>query len=294
MAPSDTLDPAPEALAAMRSGAIDAPDSEALEEAWASAFRAWPEVAISVTDFSRRVSELSLPAPPPRENLSDVYLAWGCAQGDPSAVRACMRHFAPHIAQPIARVSSNRTFCEDATQLVHEKLFVRHEDVPPRIADYDGQVPLRNWLRVVARRTALNLARGAATNTPTVDESRADLLAAAEVAPELRYMMALYKEHFEEATRIAFRALSPRERTLLRLHLAGRMTLVQLGAVYDVSHATAARWLTAVRDKLGTAVRQLLTDRLTLTMSEFDGLADLVRSQLDVRVLDLLRSTSSR
>jgi RNA polymerase sigma-70 factor (ECF subfamily) len=119
------------------------------------------------------------------------------------------------------------------------------------------------------------------------------LVLAGDLSPDLAYMQELYRGHFEEATRQALRALTPRERTVLRLHLAERRTLHQLGAIYDVSHATAARWLAAAREKLVDGVRRTLMERLSLSPSEFESVAALVRSQIDVRVVDLLRSTSA-
>jgi hypothetical protein len=70
------------------------------------------------------------------------------------------------------------------------------------------------------------------------------------------------------------------------------MTLAQLGAVYDVSHATAARWLSAAHETLVTTVRRWLTARLPLSPSELDSVAALVRNTVDLRVADLLGSTS--
>jgi RNA polymerase sigma-70 factor (ECF subfamily) len=86
-------------------------------------------------------------------------------------------------------------------------------------------------------------------------------------------------------------ALTSRERTLLRLHLTEQMTLAQLGAMYDVSHSTVARWITAAQDGLVKRARRCLHERYALSPSEIDSLAGLLRSEIDVRVADLLRST---
>jgi RNA polymerase sigma-70 factor (ECF subfamily) len=122
------------------------------------------------------------------------------------------------------------------------------------------------------------------------DEAAHDAAMAGDAAPELAYMKALYKERFEAATRDALGARPARDRTLLRLHLGERMTLEQLGAAYDVSHATARRWLIAARDALVTEVRRVLTERLGLSPSEYESVAAMVRSQIDVQVVELLRS----
>jgi RNA polymerase sigma-70 factor (ECF subfamily) len=106
-------------------------------------------------------------------------------------------------------------------------------------------------------------------------------------------MRALYKEAFEAATRDALDALSPRDRTLLRLHVVERMPLMRIGVVYDVSHTTIARRLDAARAALVKTVKQLLTRRLALSPSELASVAALVLSDIDVCISELLRSRAA-
>lgn len=90
---------------------------------------------------------------------------------------------------------------------------------------------------------------------------------------------------FETAIERALTRLSVRDRTLLRLHLAERLSIDALGAMYSVSRATAARWLAAARGALAQGVRDDLRARLHIPDSELDSLIAVVRSQLDVSVL---------
>jgi len=266
------------------------PPAPELEARWRAARAAWPGVELSAEAFVRRLAELCRPEPPPAEHAPDVYIALACANGDAAALSAFDGMLATVVAQAVGRVDASRSFLDEVAQVLRQKLFVAQgEDAPPKILEYAGRAPLRSWLRVVAKRAALNLRRGVRRDAPE-EHAPGDVAMAAQAAPELAYMKALYKDRFEAATRDALRALPSRERTLLRLHLAERMTLVQLGAVYDVSHATAARWLTAAREKLVAAVRGALMEQLGLSPSEFESMAALVRSHLDVQVVELLQS----
>jgi len=255
---------------------------------WTAGRAACPGVDVPAAPFLRHLAQLVDPDLPPVAHAGDVYLSHACAVGDAEAHARFTALHGAYLDRVVSSIDSSPSFRDEATQVLREKLFLPSGEGPAKIAEYGGRAPLRSWLRVVAKRTALNLIR---------DDRRRELPrraveedVATSMAPELAYMKALYREQFEEALRGAFRALTARQRTVLRLHLAQRMTLAQLGAVYDVSHATAARWLAAAHDTLVTTVRRTLKERLALTPSEIDSVAALVRSQIDVRIGDLLAS----
>jgi RNA polymerase sigma-70 factor (ECF subfamily) len=67
------------------------------------------------------------------------------------------------------------------------------------------------------------------------------------------------------------------------------LTLPQLATVHRVSRATVARWIAAAREVLVETTRQLLAERLCLSPADYDSVAALVRSQLDL-TLSTLRS----
>jgi RNA polymerase sigma-70 factor (ECF subfamily) len=108
---------------------------------------------------------------------------------------------------------------------------------------------------------------------------------AADLDPELAYLKDRYATEMEQAVVHALAHLSDRERTLMRLHLGEHMTIDQLGAMYRVNRATAARWLTAARESLVARARSDLRLRLRLSESECDSIVALVRSQLDVSIV---------
>jgi RNA polymerase sigma-70 factor (ECF subfamily) len=172
-------------------------------------------------------------------------------------------------------------------QEVLEGLFTAPPSGVPKIAGYGGRAPLRTFLRTIAVRTALNLVRrkGDRASTP-LDEDR-EIAAAVDV--EAAYLEDRYKPEFEAAVRAAMGRLTPKQRTLLRLHLLDGLSIDVLGAHYQVSRATAARWLAAAREALADGARAELVRKLGLTPSQYQSLARLIQTRLDVSLTSLLR-----
>jgi RNA polymerase sigma-70 factor (ECF subfamily) len=134
---------------------------------------------------------------------------------------------------------------------------------------------------VAAVRLAIESRRGAAHGN---EESDAALLEAADLGadPELACVRHMYKEDFAAAFREAMAALSSRERNVLRMsHLDG-LSIDQIGAVYRVHRATAARWIARAQETLLLETRQRLVDKLRISETEFESLMVLVRSHLDL------------
>ena len=82
--------------------------------------------------------------------------------------------------------------------------------------------------------------------------------------------------------RAALEALDDRQRALLRYSLVDGWTVDQIGELYKVHRATAARWVAAARDALGDLIRTEVAKRLAIDELEVDSLIALVRSRIDV------------
>ena len=104
-------------------------------------------------------------------------------------------------------------------------------------------------------------------------------------APELALLKAQYKVEFEAAIRTALAALGDRDRTILLMHLVDGVTLPRLALLQGVSRATVARWLASARDALHDGTREALRAHVKLSDSEYASLAGLVRSQLELSVI---------
>jgi RNA polymerase sigma-70 factor (ECF subfamily) len=88
------------------------------------------------------------------------------------------------------------------------------------------------------------------------------------------------------AVRAAVARLPVKERALLRLHLVDGMSIDALGARYQVSRSTAARWLAAARDALRALTREELEARIG--PADLASMAGFVHSHLELSTHGLL------
>lgn len=153
----------------------------------------------------------------------------------------------------------------------------------PKIADYSGAGPLHAWLRVTLTRTLLDATRKR-TETATADEEQIRALPADDHDPELLYLKRLYARELRVAFEEAAAALSPEDRNLLRYHFAEGLTVDQLGALYNVHRATAARRVASARDGLLSATRERLMRHLRLSRSELESVMRMIESDLHLSV----------
>jgi RNA polymerase sigma-70 factor (ECF subfamily) len=287
--------PAPGALAAafLRHCAAASParnlaDLEGELAARLSAGRTtWVEVALDHAIFARYLAERSGDGLPPLSLASDLYLACACASGEARAIYSFRQAFHNQVGRAIARTDPSPGFVDEVMQVLSVKLFVRTGEGAPAIVEYEGRASLRGWVATIARRTALNLRRRKADRAHDEVASGVRELGTA-VGPELALLKARYKGEFEASIRAGLASLSDKERTLLLLHLVNGLTLPQLAAMQNVSRATVARWLAAAREALFLATRQALVERLRLSPSEYESVLGLVRSQLEVSIVDVL------
>jgi RNA polymerase sigma-70 factor (ECF subfamily) len=129
-------------------------------------------------------------------------------------------------------------------------------------------------------RAALKLLRKENREAPTDDallEVRAH-----EDDPELAYMKAAYRASFKTAFQEALESLLPRERTLLKQQIVDGLGIDELGALYQVHRATAARWVQSAREKLLTRTRRTFMLNARISSDECESIMRLVRSQLDM------------
>jgi len=228
-----------------------------------------------------------------RIHAADLYLAFACADQVPGAL-AVFEGTCASVIDAALSGQATADFADDAKQLVREKLFIGGDTgegdeaaASPRILSYAGRGPLAAWVAVSAQRTALSLRRKEASAQARHRAAAAEELAAS-VHPELAYLKRTYRAAFVTCFEEAFAALTSRERTLLRLHLVSRLRLEQMAPMFQVNISTVSRWLAGARDSLLTQTREGLSRRLHLSPGEFDSLARLLRSQIDVSLVRLL------
>ena len=255
------------------------------DDAWQAGTTAWPDVVVARDRFDSHVAALD-PAAVTRF-AADLYLVCGCLAGDAGAQTAFERELVAAAKPPIASIDASPAFVDEALQKLRAQLLVG--DGTPKLASYAARGPLRAWLGIAAARTALMQRRSQQRQreVPADDDWSGAVIGISTDNPELELLKRQYKEAFAAAFRDGIAALDARSRALLKMSLVDGLSIDEIGAVYTVHRATAARWIHKASDDLHTQVRTRLIERLQLTPSQLDQLTALVRSQLDVSLSQL-------
>lgn len=267
-----------------------------IDELVRSARVAWPTVDLCPEQFLAHLVR-HLPGNVPVEtalaqlHTDDLYLARACALGDRHALLAFEQHCMSGLETALARYRAFTDLVAEVKQRVRERVLVRDAS-PCGIESFSGRGDLRGWIRIIAVREAIDLTqqvRRRAQRETCVDD---DTLLHAYVTPgnpELEDVKARYAEEFQHAFSAALRGLPARDQTWLRQHIIDGLSIDQLGALYRVHRATAARHLQRIRIAVLAATRERLASRLQVRPSELDSILRLIRSRLHVTLRWLVR-----
>jgi RNA polymerase sigma-70 factor (ECF subfamily) len=281
--------------AALGRTSLDEPGLEAwLANAVETARRAWPDLAVPTEVFVAHLATRLRDDDPPLETLAkmhvtDLYLACACARGDAAAITAFDARCFRDVSSALRAMKLDDALLDEVTQQLRVQLFVAHSDAVPDIALYRGVGELRLWVRTVGVRAAFRVLRRERRAT---GDAEATLLSIASEAddPELEQLKARSAADFKAAFLEAVAALGARERNLLRHHIVDGLTVEQVGRIYRVHRATAARWIAAARERLMRSTQRNLRARLELDAAQIASLVRLVRSQLDISICRVLGS----
>jgi RNA polymerase sigma-70 factor (ECF subfamily) len=244
--------------------------------------RAWPQVELSLEELGRAFGDRRVA----EEKAADVFLACACAVRAPGALDAFDRAYLSDVRALIGKLRPSDAFADEVRQALREKLFVGGAGAPGRIAEYNGDGALANWVRVTALRTAIDLQR---QHRPPVEPKRT-LEDPARADPELQHVKQRYRKPFNDAFRRALAALTAEQRALLKEHYVDGATLEELAKSLGVHRATAARRLATVRLTVLDEARRILSEELGTTSSELESLVRVMRSQIDLTLSGLLTS----
>ena len=266
---------------------IDAPGSSAEiegrlgKEMRPSIEAIWPEHVASVVDREELarapVETISALA------LDDLALVLVAANGDPAAIGEIEQTLVEPLPRTLSRLRPSPDLVDELRQELREKLLVGPR---PKLLEYRGRGPLGAWARVVALRLAHDRARARAPET-TEDDALAELADASD-SPELAQLRAKYTNELRDAFRAATRRLDPESRAVLRSHAIDALTIDQIGALYQVHRATAARWVQQAKASLLDALRDELAKRLGEGHDACDSVVALVRSRIDLSLSRVL------
>lgn len=258
--------------------------SPLLAEVLAASRAAWPGIEVSDEDFVAYLSaRIQIPLDDALRTLAatDVWLACGITRGSRAALEELDRRLTG-VAPAIAHLDGGSALVADVIAAVRERVLGSHGN--GKIADYRGRGDLRGWLRVVAVREALQILRARKREAP-ISEDLAERIddRGARLSPA-------EQSAYGQAFASALATLTPRERNLIRQQYVYGATIDELGALYGVHRATAARWLAQIRDTLLRRTRGRIADAMLLTGTDLESAMGRLAEHVDYS----LRHTLSR
>jgi RNA polymerase sigma-70 factor, ECF subfamily len=263
--------------------------SETLERQLGEIADAWPRLYVDADRYARRLAvAIERRAAEPMQRVietmpaADLYLAAACLAGDPAALAAFRDALVPSLHQALKAFDVPAATVDETIQRVLVMVLVGET---AQIAGFTGRGRLRSWLRSIGVRTGRRLT--GALHGPEADADELDALPAAVGGPELDVLRARYADTVRAAFSAALGGLSERQRALLRQYHIDGLTIDQLGALYRINRATAARWVAAARLEIVTATRERLISSGGLPANEVDSIIRLVRSQLSISLHQL-------
>ncbi len=264
---------------------------------------AWPGISLPEDYFLLALARRARKSPPKKGlaqwldhvQPADLHLALGCELLADGAIPAFERAYKKDLDKLIRRYEGPDLPAEDLTQALREKLFVSTPTRAAKISSYSGQGFLQNWVRVTCARTFIDMLRSSSKKTSEEILSGSDerLMEAASSGAdlELEFMKREYRAHFKEAFAVAAKTLSSHERNLIRQHLVFKLSVQQLGALYDVHGSTISRRISKTREKLFAELRQAFMARLNIDRDEFESILFMIRSRLDVSMPRVLETS---
>ena len=250
-----------------------------LARAWERVTQAWPSVRVDEAVFGREVAARVPAGRDPVEalpamRLEDLYLAVACAAGNAAALAAFEERYGAEVRATLARMGLSAV-ADETAQVMREELFV---GPPPRIETYAGRGDLRRWVRAVAGRTGLRVARQAGGGV----ELRESVTAAAQDDLEIDFLKRTYGPAFREAFREALEAMPAKDRLLLKQRFRHHLTIEELGGIYGTHASTVSRWVTDARGRLVGATRDAMMRRLHVGRAEVSSILRLIESELEI------------
>jgi RNA polymerase sigma-70 factor (ECF subfamily) len=206
---------------------------------------------------------------------ADLALARAVGSGDRAALATFERDIMPVIAPAIAHLGGGTALVADVTAAVRARVLGDAGDGSGKIRDYRGRGDLRGWLRVVAVREALQIIRARRREEPIAEDLGDRLL------DERDALSADEKRVYSAAFAAALASLTPRERNLLRQQFIYGATVDELGALYGVHRATAARWTAQIRETLLRRTRREIADALRLTGDDLESAMGKIAGHVD-------------
>jgi RNA polymerase sigma-70 factor (ECF subfamily) len=239
-------------------------------------------------DHVARVSPFDSGAQLDTLSAEGLYLAAACRAQLPGASARFEAELFPQLERTLAKMDGGGAFADEVLQHLRVRLFAQAGH--SLLDTYSGRGALSAWLKVVAVRDAQRMRRKNAVSSEDESDEGLSRLPSPAADPELAFLKLQHRQDFKEVFAEALGTLDARQRNVLQMNLVQGLSIDEVGRVYSVHRATAARWVASAREQLVGQTRQRLAARLKLQSSELDSLMGQVRSHLSVSLGGLKRS----
>jgi RNA polymerase sigma-70 factor (ECF subfamily) len=218
-------------------------------------------------------------------HAEDLYLVCACLRPNDAAIARLRAIGRPVMRRHLSSLRESRATFEEIEQRLWDAVLV---GTPPRLAGYAGRGALGAWIGVTARRIALMDRRHERSERRARREVAAQDRLVAE-NPELAVIKHRYRAEFQRAIASALETLDDRQRMLYRMHLVDGLTLESIAKAYRVHGSTVGRWLEAARQQVLEEAKRQLKAELPSGSDDFDSLARLLASGLDISISQALK-----
>jgi RNA polymerase sigma-70 factor (ECF subfamily) len=262
-----------------------------VDEHLRAAREAWPDVVVEparfASELARRVGDGDVAS----VRGADVYVAIACIDGDERAIEIVRDLLAKEVGFAAQKTRATPDQIAEVTAALSKILFVDEPGRSAAMRDYAGRAALKGYLKVIATRELVRVVNRGRREVALPDDDLIDRIVPAS-DPEISILRARYRDDVDAAIRAAITTLDDRGRALLRYAFVDGLNVDRVGELYDVHRATAARWIAAVRERLGTQIRTELAARLAVGVDDVDSIIRLVQSRVELSLDRMLQSES--
>jgi RNA polymerase sigma-70 factor (ECF subfamily) len=231
-------------------------------------------------DHAAKVSPFDSAAEVDTLSAEGLYLAAACVAEVPGASARLEETLFAQLKRTLQKMDGGETFADEVLQHLRVRLFANRAS--SLLMTYSGRGAIGGWLKVVAVRDAQRMRKKAAPGSAAESDEGLARLPSPAADPELAFLKLQHRQDFKDAFAAALATLDQRQKNVLQMNLVQGLSIDEVGRVYSVHRATAARWVSAAREALVSQTRKGLADKLGLSSSELDSLMGAVRTNLSL------------
>jgi len=252
---------------------------------------AHPDVRMDPASFARHLAACGAPLAEPEAGTAlhaeDLYLCAAALLGDAAAAATLRRLHRPVVARYLKNLDGSPSFVDEVEQRLWSACLLATPEGPPKLASYAGRGPLAGWVGVSAQRIALGMMRHEQAEQRAAEGHRREADRFGD-DPELSFLKQHLRGQFREAVTRALGVLNDHERLIYRMYVVDGVPMERIGKMYGVTPSTISRRMSAARATVVGEAQRLLREEMGVAPDEYESMARLLVSQLDLSVSRVL------